>query len=206
MDKKSSDIERRYLRRELRATGEAGARKITGYASVFNTLSEDLGGWREMILPGAFTKAIAEDDVRALNNHNPEMVLGRLAAGTLALAEDETGLRYDIDPPDTQYARDLLTSIERGDVDQSSFSFRAVEESWRNPTPEQPLPVRIIHEARLYDVSPVTFPAYPQTSVAVRDMAKQLAGQATGDLIGPYRQVVRRLSAMRRELELKSIE
>jgi hypothetical protein len=165
--------------------GEGEARKIVGYAAVFNSLSEDLGGFREMIMPGAFARAIEEDDVRALINHDSNLVLGRNIAGTLRLFEDEIGLRYEIDPPDTQAARDLIISLDRGDIDQSSFGFQAMEESWRNPDEDNPLPIRILHENRLFDVSPVTYPAYHATSVAARalDKAKTITsahGRATG--------------------------
>jgi HK97 family phage prohead protease len=196
-----SAIERRFFRGELRAEGEGTEQRIIGYAAPFNSLSEDLGGWREIIEPGAFSETL-EDDIRALFNHDPNLVLGRNKAGTLSLLEDDMGLRYEILPPDTQYARDLATSIKRGDVDGSSFAFRAIEESWINPTSEQPLPVRRLHVVRLFDVSPVTFPAYPVTSVAVRDMAQQLAlaGRATGQAGGGV--AVGRLALRRRRLEL----
>lgn len=168
------DLERRFLRGELRAQGEGKDRRILGYAAVFNSLSEDLGGWKEMIEPGAFKNSILKDDVRGLYNHDVNLVLGRTKAGTLVLVEDEIGLRYEIIPPETSYAGDLLVSIDRGDVDQSSFGFRTIEEAWRHPTEEQPFPIRLLREVKLYDVSPVTFPAYPVTSVTVRDMVKQM--------------------------------
>lgn len=198
------DVERRFISGELRAVEKDGQRSIVGYAAVFNQLSADLGGFREIVLPGAFTNALEADDVRALYNHDPNMILGRTSAGTLDLSEDDIGLRYEITPPDTQYARDLIVSIDRGDVAESSFSFRAIEESWRNPTGDQPLPVRILHEVKLFDVSPATFPAYPTTSAQVRDMAAQLlasAGQATGQDVDPER-AARRLALRKRQLEL----
>lgn len=182
------DIERRFFRCELRAAGGEGEpRRIVGYAAVFNEVSEELYGFREMIMPGAFRDVIEAEDVRALINHDPNLVLGRTTAGTLRLIEDERGLRYEIDPPDTQYARDLIVSLERGDVDQSSFAFRVKpeDEEWRGPTEDDPLPLRMIYKfSRLFDVSPVTYPAYEATSVDVRalDKAKELAvpGGATG--------------------------
>jgi HK97 family phage prohead protease len=197
------DVERRFISGELRAVDNDGQRSIVGYAAVFNQLSEDLGGFREIVLPGAFTNAL-EADVRALFNHDPSQILGRTTAGTLVLSEDDIGLRYEISPPDTQYAKDLLVSIDRGDVAESSFSFRAVEESWRNPTESQPLPVRILHEVNLFDVSPATFPAYPTTSAQVRDVAAWLlasAGRATGEDADPER-AARRLALRKRQLEL----
>ena len=176
-------MERRTIKHEVRVAGEGEARQIKGYAAVFKSLSEDLGGFREMIMPGAFADAIAEDDVRALINHDPNLILGRNVAGTLRLAEDEVGLSYEIIPPDTQYARDLIVSLDRGDVDQSSFGFMVIEESWRAPDEGSNLPVRILHRVRLFDVSAVTFPAYQATTVAARALDKAKAmhpGQATG--------------------------
>jgi HK97 family phage prohead protease len=195
-----SEIERRFLRGELRAVSFDEELRIIGYAAVFNALSENLGGWKEIILPGAFSNAL-EADVRALINHDPSMILGRTTSKTLTLAEDDIGLRYEIVPPKVRYAEDLIVSLERGDVDQSSFSFRAIEESWRNPTDEEPYPVRVLHEVELYDVSPVTFPAYPTTSAQVRDMAQRLAGQATDQGVA-----VGRLALRRRRLELMERE
>ena len=150
---------------EVRDAAEGGP-TITGHAAVFNKWSEDLGGYREKISPGAFAKTIADGaDVRALFNHDPNFVLGRTKAGTLTLSEDKRGLRFEAHPPDTQTVRDLvLTPIRRGDVSQCSFSFRAIQEEWDAPDYTE----RTLSECALFDVSPVTFPAYPQTDTQVR--------------------------------------
>lgn len=165
-------IERRFFEgAELRATGDGdGPKKLEGYAAVFNQRSEDLGGFREVIAPGAFTKAVAEDDVRALWNHDSNHVLGRTKSGTLKLSEDDHGLKMEVEPPDTQVARDLIVSVERGDVDQQSFGFsvRAGGEQWHED--EEGVVIRTITDAKLYDVSPVTYPAYPQTEVQARSV------------------------------------
>ena len=143
-----------------------GEQQISGYAAVFNQLSENLGGFREQIAPGAFDQVMG-DDVRALFNHEPHLILGRTTADTLQLSLDDTGLRYRIDPPDTQYARDLIKSIERKDVTQSSFAFRVEDDSWDED--DDGRLIRTIRQfRRLYDISPVTYPAYPDTSVAAR--------------------------------------
>ena len=163
--------ERRTIEVELRVERrEDGPPKIRGHAAVFNSLSEDLGGFREQIAPGAFADAVKTDDVRALWNHNPDFVLGRNRSKTLRLSEDTKGLSIEIDPPDTQFARDLLVSIERGDVSQMSFAFsvRANGQNWGKD--DDGKVVRTLTNVRLYDVSPVTFPAYTQTDVAVRSM------------------------------------
>lgn len=166
--------ERRSLPLEmLEVRADDGKRKIAGYAAVFEQLSEPLyGGFREKIARGAFKKTLREADVRALWNHDPNYVLGRTKSGTLKLREDDRGLVIEIDPPDTQWARDLMTSIERGDIDQMSFGFRVVKDDWERK-PDGTI-IRILKEVQLFDVSPVTFPAYPQTSVQVRDMLRAL--------------------------------
>lgn len=151
---------------------DGGARTIRGHAAVFNQLSEDLGGFREQIAPGAFAEALEKDDVRALFNHDPNFILGRNVAKTLRLSEDARGLAIEIDPPDTQAARDLLVSMERGDVTQMSFGFsvRPGGQDWAKD--DEGRTIRTLKKLRLYDVSPVVFPAYPQTDVAVRSLAE----------------------------------
>jgi hypothetical protein len=146
--------------------GEEEAPKIRGHLAVFRSLSEDLGGFREMIAPGAFAKTLREADVRALYNHDPNFVLGRNTSGTLQMVEDDDGLFVDIDPPGTQWARDLMVSIKRGDVSQGSFRFRAVKDIWEKQ--DDGTVLRVLNEVRLYDVSVVTFPAYADTDAYVR--------------------------------------
>lgn len=141
-----------------------GGRRIVGHAAVFNKV--DGPPWfRERIAKGAFKDSLKEDDVRALFNHDPSVVLGRNKAGTLTLKEDNDGLWMEIDPPDTQAARDLLTSIGRGDITQASFAFRTVDDKVETVDGEE---VRTIKKVKLYDVSPVTYPFYEATDVALR--------------------------------------
>lgn len=168
--------------------------RIVGYAAVFDTPSEPLGGFREIIRRGAFSRAIREGDVRALWNHDPRYVLGRTKSGTLFLREDIHGLRVEIDPPDTQWARDFMESIRRGDVDQMSFAFRALQDRWLT---DDSGAVRELLEVDLYDVSPVTFPAYPTTAVAVRSEPVDLLRPS-----GVDEQVRVRLENLRRRLQL----
>lgn len=153
---------------------------IEGYASLFNVRSLDLGGFQEIILPGAFARTLAKPstDVRALFNHDPNFVLGRSTAGTLQLVEDGQGLRIGIKPPDTQYARDLVISMQRGDVDQMSFSFTVGKDLW---TPGDPLMLRSVQDVEdLFDVSIVTYPAYPATRVLARSAELDAALTAAG--------------------------
>lgn len=153
---------------ELRVSNDESP-KITGHAAVFDKWSDDLGGFREIIRSGAFKKTLKEADIRALFNHDPNYVLGRNKADTLRLEEDDKGLAIEIDPPDTQWARDLTTSIERGDINQMSFGFRTVKDQWTTPK-EGKENQRELLEVELFDVSPVTFPAYPQTDVSIRSV------------------------------------
>lgn len=148
--------------------------KIIGYAARFNELSDEMWGMREKIAPGAFTEAIGKSDVRALWNHDPNYVLGRTKNGTLQIREDEQGLFYEVTPPDAQWARDLVESIKRGDVDQSSFAFTVDVEQWDESN--NPVIRTIVKVRELYDVSPVTYPAYPTATSGVRslsDVAKE---------------------------------
>jgi HK97 family phage prohead protease len=124
--------------------------------------------FRERIQPGAFSEALKTSDVRALLNHNPNYVLGRNKNSTLKLWEDDTGLAVDINPPGTQWANDVLVSIDRGDINQMSFGFIVGEDKW---TEEEGAAIRtIVRVDRLFDVSPVTFPAYPETDTSLRAM------------------------------------
>ena len=140
--------------------------KITGYAVRWGQLSNPIGGFfQEKFERGAFTKALAErsDQIYAAWNHNPGEILGR-APQTLKLEEDEVGLRYEITPP--TWAERYLETIERGDVRGSSFIFRATKQSWDETNPD--MDIRTVTEADLFEVSPVTTPAYPTSSVGIR--------------------------------------
>ncbi len=162
------NLERRFFtlnNLEVRAAGDNQPRMIRGHAAVFNSLSQVIFGFREQVLPGAFTETLG-DDIRALWNHNTDFPLGRTTAGTLRLAEDTTGLFCEIDPPDTQMGRDAVTSIERGDVSQMSFAFNVLDETWNEDSQGQI--IRSLVKLKLYEVSPVVFPAYTATDVGVR--------------------------------------
>ena len=160
---------RTYLA-ELRAVQADGApTKIAGHAAKFDSLSEDLGGFRERIAPGAFAKTIQSADIRALWNHDANIVLGRNKSGTLRLSEDSAGLAFEVDMPDTQLVRDMVMGpIVRGDVNQCSFGFYTIADKWAKVDGEW---VRTLLECDLLDVSPVTYPAYNSTDVAARSMA-----------------------------------
>lgn len=157
-----------YRSGEIRNEGKK--RSITGYAAVFNSRSGNLGGFTEIIKPGAFDEALEHSDVRALFNHENNMVLGRTSSGTLELSIDDKGLKYRFDAPKTSFGDDLLEMINRGDIKESSFQFTVDEDSWEEDE-ETGAWTRTIHKIkRLYDVAPVTFPAYDETDVAQRSL------------------------------------
>ena len=167
MQKKISNKEIRVFKsQELRADVES--RTIRGYAAVFNSDSENLGGFIERIDPQAFD-GVLEDDVRALINHDDNMILARTSSGTLNLSVDERGLSYEFEVPNTTYGNDLLVSVQRGDISQSSFGFSVAEDEWERGDVRRRTIKKV---ARLYDVSPVTYPAYPDTSVAMRSLSE----------------------------------
>ncbi|NBW09715.1 MAG: HK97 family phage prohead protease [Caulobacteraceae bacterium] len=142
------------------------AGRLIGYASVYGPLSEDLGGFRERVAPTAFERSLESgSDVRALVNHDSTLVLGRRQSGTLLLQSDQRGLLVTIRPPETQYASDLLRLIERGDVSQMSFGFHVRRDSWEQAGHGR---TRVLEDVDLVEVSVVTIPAYPDTSVAIR--------------------------------------
>jgi hypothetical protein len=164
---KMKKIERRtYTVRNVETRQEDdGKMRLSGYAAVFNDASVPLP-FRERIAPGAFRKTLSETpDVRLLINHEG-LPLARTKNNTLALTEDEVGLRFDAELPDTSEARDLYTLIERGDVDQMSFAFRVIRQKWNDDRTERTLTEVSLSDG---DVSVVTYPAYPTTSVEARE-------------------------------------
>lgn len=152
---------------ELRIDGDK--QTVVGYGAVFNSMSNDLGGFREYISPEAFEGRM-EDDVRFLFNHDPNYVLARTTNGTLRMSVDEKGLRYEADMPNTSTARDLVELLKNGTVNQSSFAFIVEDDSWEM---KDGMNIRTINKvSRLYDLSSVVYPAYSEasSSVALRSM------------------------------------
>lgn len=156
-------------------TAPDSAFELVGLAAAFNSLSGDLGGFKEVIAPGAFTRAIREkQDVRCLINHDASRILGRTKSGTLTLTQDSTGLRFlcKLDP--TQQAhQDIFKAVKRGDIDQCSFSFALAEngDSFEQVSDGKGgrFVQRTLKDVNLFDVAVVTYPAYPNgTSVQAR--------------------------------------
>lgn len=199
-------IERRVLAIELRAEdvateGETKGKRLVGHAAVFGAptqIGPDSWGWVEEIAPGAFAQSIAEDDIRALWNHNWDLVLGRNTAKTLTLAEDDKGLAIEIDPPDTQWGRDALVTVGRGDVSQMSYAFESLEEVWtfNSDKPDH----RLLKRAKLWEVSPCTFPAFPTTDIGVAHRSAFLAS------LKPDPAVIAARSAVERENRARGLK
>jgi HK97 family phage prohead protease len=153
-------------------------RKIRGTAIVFNSLSRDLGGFREVIHPQAVDRTLRDGiDVRALVDHDSAKIIGRMSAGTLLLRKGRKGLEVEVDPPDTTYARDLMVSIDRRDITGMSFGFRVVTDEWRMEDGEA---VRDVLDMTVSEVSFVTFPAYEATDAREAQRSLQAYQQGVG--------------------------
>jgi HK97 family phage prohead protease len=165
-------VERRYfpLSGVQIETRQGGSPVIRGYSAVFNSLSKNLGFFKERIAPGAFARSIREDDIVALFNHDPNYPLGRTSNGRLKLHEDSRGLHMQVSPTATSYAADLVTNIRDGTVPGQSFSFTNAKDTWSR---EDGIEVRTLVGMRVLDVSPVVFPAYTATDVQVRSWVQE---------------------------------
>lgn len=202
-------MECRAFAMELRAAAAAAGEKskIRGHAAVFNQ-NADIGGYFvERIEPGSFRQSIAEDDIRALWNHNDDIVLGRNRSNTLRLSEDGQGLAVEIDPPESA-AREM-ESIRRGDVSQMSMRMLVLDDVWRTENGKR---LRTIKRAKLVDVSPVTFAAYTGTNVQVRS-AMEVAAEnpenqdtTAGQAAPPAKRGGVGLDLLRRRLDLAERE
>jgi HK97 family phage prohead protease len=181
----SSSVEYRSFPSELRivpAPSDSAMPSIGGHAAIFDVPTDRTWGFIEIIKPGFFDAVLATADVRALINHDENLILGRTKPGTLMLSVDDVGLTYAIDPPETSYAKDLIVSIGRGDIDGSSFAFSVRKEEWS--TDANGATQRTLLEAEdLFDVSPVTYPAYVETDVQLRSILSQ-AGIPPAELAG----------------------
>jgi HK97 family phage prohead protease len=162
------------------ASGADGASVISGYAAVYNSKSEVIfeNGklFREIIAPGCFTKTLQENGaIKCLWNHNRDMVLGSRKAGTLTLSDDGTGLKFECRPVNgVTYCDDALRTIQAGNVDQMSFWFVPIHDTWSTDT--DGVALRTVTEAKLMEVSPVAWPAYEASTVQAR------SGDVFGDL------------------------
>lgn len=172
---------------------EDGETEIRGHAAVFDSLSEDLGGFREKIAPGAFADSVG-GDVLAFWNHNSDIVLGR-TPDTLQVAEDERGLAFSLTPPAAR--ADLVESIERRDVRGTSFGFQTISDKWEKD--EDGDDIRTLLEVRLIEISPTPLPAYPATDVDVAQRSREAWVEAV------RRDLVPDLDLRRRRLRLLEV-
>lgn len=178
------NIEKRAFEASYSVETSDGSVYVTGMGAVYNRWSLPMVAdgaqigqkgqivFREKVRPGAFARAIQKSDPRALRDHIPHFILGRLSAGTLEVKDTSEGLWYRYKSPDTTYAKDLLVSMERGDVRESSYSFVVADmgEIWEQQ-PDGTWTREITDYEEVFDVSPVTYPAFPDTSVAIRSLA-----------------------------------
>ena len=161
--KNNNNMEKRIFNVETRVDStDDGKDVVVGYASVYDSRSNNLGGFYEYIERGAFNEElISKSDVRALINHDPNLILARNTSGTLKLSSDERGLKYEFEMPETSYGKDLAISMKRQDVNQSSFAFTVQEDDWS--TDADGNNIRTIKKiGELFDISAVTYPAYSQ--------------------------------------------
>jgi HK97 family phage prohead protease len=149
-----------------RAEGKAPV--LRGYAIPFNSLSKDLGGFRERILPGAVSATLESGaDIRGLIDHDPSKLIGRTSAGTLRVGQDNRGLWFNIDLPDTTYARDYEKLIDRGDVRGMSFGF-IVPKGGDRFVKEGDQVIREVSAMDLKEITVTSIPAYGDTSLHLR--------------------------------------
>lgn len=158
-----------------RSENEEQNTSIEGYAAVFNSKTRIGSYFDEVIEPGAFSRSLSENgDVRALFNHDWNNVLGRTKSGTLNLKEDEKGLNFNVELPNTSVARDLSESMARGDINQCSFGFFVTDEEWDYSV--EPA-LRTIKEVELFEISVVSIPAYDDTEASLvrdKDFGKEI--------------------------------
>lgn len=166
------ELERRAFVECRIAPSEDNSKKMSGYAIVFNAMSQDLGGFREIILPEAVDRTLNEAlDVRALVDHDSGKVIGRTRAGTLTLSKRSKGLYAEIEvDPSISYANDILRSVKRGDISGMSFGFRVLTDDWRM---DGGTPIREVSDMSISEVSVVSWPAYTQTDVNVAQRSLQ---------------------------------
>jgi hypothetical protein len=198
---------------------DKGQKVIQGHGAVYDKLSLDLGGFREKFLPGSLADTIKSDDIRSLRDHNPTFILGRNKSGTLTLEEDQKGILYRVIPGNQSYTRDLIESIERRDVTGGSIIFKVDgkdAQRWFVDGEEVEMLSafmamwdekkhnieRHIVSARMADIGPVTFPAYPQTDVNIRSLMAQAKLNLDNLGSAPKKRTEESLDLYKRKIEI----
>ena len=163
----------RFAGADLRAAKSNGAMVITGRPAVYNSLSQDLGGFKEVLLPGCFDDSLSDQELYAAWNHDDSQIIGRVSAGTLEVDSDRIGLTMRCTLPNSPLGQNVYESIRRGDVKQMSFGMVVIEDRWdiaSDNSGQQRFERRSISKANLFEVSPVTSPAYTASSVSARSL------------------------------------
>lgn len=185
---------------EIRAAGDDDAGRIAqGYAVLFDNETDIGDYWREKFAPGAFAQSLSERDVVALHSHDSGRPVGRKRRETLRLNEDERGLAFENDLPDTQDGRDLAVQIKRGDIEAMSFGFRAVKEEWDDTGDTGDMPLRTILAAELYEITYSAFPAYPDTEVGMRSLKHARQERRLHNRVGAFGRISRRMRLAHKE-------
>lgn len=186
---------------EMRSASDDQQPKLSGYFIEWEKLSDPIYGmFQEKFAQGAFRNL--DGDIRALWQHDSSRVLGRTTNGTLTITEDKRGAKFEIIPdPEISWHQDAMRSIQRGDVTEMSFMFRCTKDMWDVSDPA--MAIRTVLEADLYEVSPVTFPAYPQTSVGVRS-AQEVFDSYKASLPDEVPDLSKSLDIRKKRLELLS--
>lgn len=194
---KIDGAERRHFSHKVESRAEGEAEYFEGSAANIGEVA-DLGWFTEEIMPGAFDEVLS-DDVRGLFNHDPDQILGRTVSKTMVLSVENNALRYRIlyNPNDPDHVR-VMQKVKRGDVSQSSFSFDVKDAKWSTKNGKDHR--QIYKFQKLYDVAPVTYPAYENTTVAARSLEK--VKQSSGDNIKDLAEMD--LDFMRRDLKIKT--
>lgn len=167
------DFERRTLTAVSCRLAAPDSRRLVGHAAVFGEVADIGGQFRETIAPGAFRKALKSCDVVARWNHGEDTILGRTSSKTLRLSEDEHGLAFELDLPNTTLGNDVLELVRRGDVAGMSFAFTCAVDQWNSTTNTR----TVVEVGLLLDVSPVISPAYAGTDLALRSRGEHLAAE-----------------------------
>ncbi|MBN6186320.1 HK97 family phage prohead protease [Aneurinibacillus sp. BA2021] len=210
MDKENEKFEQRtFTISNIEVRAEEGASPVvTGDVVMFEQLSVPLWGFREKVRKGAFEKSLRKSVVKALWNHNSDLVLGSTKNRTLKLWEDDMALRFELELPNTTWGKDAAESIKRGDVDGVSFGFEVVRDEWNYDDPSDV--IRTLIEVNLYEISPTPFPAYPDSSVDMRSAKRAFeifkSTQETKQKQAEAEERTRKFEAMRKRLALTEME
>lgn len=186
------ELELRPVTGEVRAIEEDDARYIIGYGIVFNQWSEDLGGFREIIRPGAEDSALASDLLVAAN-HDFNFLLGSRAAGTAEIRVDDAGVNYRVRiNDDDPLAVSMFSKVKRGDISGSSFQFAIAEDGDKWTIDGEDVRREITRFAEVIEMGPVARPAYPQTSAIARSIVAAITEARQGSVTHESRSLLER--------------